>query len=193
MYSKATKSLHWLGALLIVLAFALVWTREELPKGALRTAMLEWHQWAGLLVLLILVPRVLAKFRRREGALRSLPLWQRAGAFVTETGLYVMMLVQPMLGWLLASAKGRAVALMGIPLPSLMGVDKGFAKQVADWHEIAGYVILVLVGMHVLAALYHRFWLRDDVLASMLGRWVGPKAFRPRSVTAPRAPQSTGG
>ncbi|MBN8897125.1 MAG: cytochrome b/b6 domain-containing protein, partial [Rhodospirillales bacterium] len=40
-----------------------------------------------------------------------------------------------------------------------------------ELHEVGGWAILVLVGLHVAAALYHHVLCRDDVLASML--WQG--------------------
>jgi hypothetical protein len=88
--------------------------------------------------------------------------------------------------WLGARQPERTCRRIGIALPSLATPDKAMAKQVAGLHELAGTVILVLVGLHVLASLYHRYWLRDDVLASMLGRWVGPKsADRPGAPASP--------
>ncbi len=33
---------------------------------------------------------------------------------------------------------------------------------------LANYLMLALVGLHVLAALYHYFWRRDGVLQRML-------------------------
>lgn len=142
MYSKVSRWLHWLGAVLIALAFLLAWTREELPKGALRAMMLDWHQWVGLGVLLLLVPRVLARSHARPNPVALLPFWQRAGAVAVEGSLYATMLLQPLLGWVLAGAKGRGVSLIGIPLPRLAATDKGFAEQLGEWHETLGYIIL---------------------------------------------------
>lgn len=178
MYSGPAKFLHWAAAALIAAAFALVWIREDLPKGTLRAALLDWHQWAGLLVLLGLAVRLVVRFANKPGAGSAAPAWQRFAAWIAEAALYLMMLLQPLLGWLLASLKGHEVFLLGITLPSLAAPDRELAKQVSELHDTAGTLILVLVGLHVLAALYHRFWLRDGVLASMLGQWVGPRAPR---------------
>jgi len=169
MYSFPSRLLHWSMAALIGAAFALAWMREELPKGDLRTAMLDWHQWAGLAILILLAFRVAERFRKPAPALAG-PVWQRLAARAVEGSLYVLMLVQPLLGWLQASLKGRAVSLFGSALPSLAAPDRGLAKQIGGLHETAGWVILALVALHVAATLYHRFWKHDDVLASMLGR-----------------------
>jgi cytochrome b561 len=35
-------------------------------------------------------------------------------------------------------------------------------------HELSAWVLLGLIGLHIMAALFHRFILRDEVLQSML-------------------------
>ena len=98
-----------------------------------------------------------------------MPQWQRLLAWATETGLYLLMIVQPLIGWLMANLKGHTVSLVGLPLPVLADPDRSVANQLAELHEFGGTLILVLVGLHVLAALYHHFWRRDGILVSMLG------------------------
>ena len=170
MYPLASRLTHWATAVLMVLAFSLVWLREDLPKGDLRTAMLAWHQWAGLLILVLLLPRLLARWWGTVPSLRGMPLWQRLLARGTEAGLYFLMVMQPLIGWLMTNLKGRPVSLFGLTLPTLADPDRGLAKQLAGISELGGTLILVFVGLHVLGALYHHFWRRDGVLISMLGR-----------------------
>jgi cytochrome b561 len=169
MYSLSSRLAHWATALLMVLAFSLVWLREDLPKGDLRSAMLVWHQWAGLLILALLLPRLLARWFTGVPPLSGLPVWQRTIARLTETGLYLLIVAQPLAGWLMASLKGRPVSLFGMMVPALAAPDRALAKQIEGLHELGGTLILVFVGLHVLGALYHQFWRRDGVLASMLG------------------------
>ena len=169
MYSFASRLTHWAGAVLMLLAFALVWLREDLPKGDLRSAMLLWHQWAGLLVLLLLSPRLLARWWGKVPPLAGTPPWQHLLARATEAGLYLLMVAQPLLGSLMLGLKGRDASLFGFVLPALAGPDQALAGQVKDLHELGGTLILLLVGLHVAGALYHHFWRRDGVLLSMLG------------------------
>ncbi|MBN8872698.1 MAG: cytochrome b [Rhodospirillales bacterium] len=171
MYSVASRAFHWMMAGLIGLAFALVWLREDLPKGDLRTGMLSWHMDAGLLVLALVLPRVIARLLGGTPALAHMPPWQRILARAGEGGLYLMMLLQPLMGWLAVNLSGRPVSLLGFGLPALSGPDPALRSLVAELHEVGGWAILVLVGLHVAAALYHHVLCRDDVLASML--WQG--------------------
>jgi len=48
--------------------------------------------------------------------------------------------------------------------------DDAKARQVFHWHKLAAYALIVVVGMHVGAALFHYLIRRDGVLRRM---WVG--------------------
>ncbi|MBN8903982.1 MAG: cytochrome b [Rhodospirillales bacterium] len=167
-----SRAFHWTMAGLMTLAFTLVWVREDLPKGDLRTSLLSWHMAAGLMVLALLLPRLLARLVGTTPSLEHMPRWQRMMARLGEGGLYLMMLVQPLMGWLMVNLAGRPVSLLGFGLPTLTGPDPALRSVVSELHENGGTVILVLVGLHVAAALYHHVLCRDDVLASMLWRGV---------------------
>lgn len=168
MYSFTSRLSHWAGAALMATAFLLVWLREDLQNSDLRSVMLEFHQWVGLLVLLLLLPRLLAR-RLGTAPRHVMPKWQRLLASGTETSLYLLMIVQPLIGWLMVNLKGDSISLLGLPLPVLADPDRGVAKQLGELHETGGTLILILVGLHIFAALYHHFWRRDRVLAAMLG------------------------
>ena len=48
-----------------------------------------------------------------------------------------------------------------------MQKDEAMNELIGDLHGIFPIVILVLLGIHILAALYHHFWLKDDTLRRM--------------------------
>jgi cytochrome b561 len=73
------------------------------------------------------------------------------------------------LGWANASARGWSVTLFGMaPLPPLTPVGLPAGMQAGDIHSFIGWVLLALIGLHILAALYHRLILRDRVLQRIL-------------------------
>ena len=49
-----------------------------------------------------------------------------------------------------------------------MGVNEEFSKGMSTAHELQGTILLVLISAHALAAFYHHFLRKDDVLRSML-------------------------
>ena len=75
-------------------------------------------------------------------------------------------------GWALTGAMRDpvAIALFGfIEVPQLLGSGAGSDELLEEVHEIAAYLLIALVAVHVAAALYHHFVLRDAVLLRMLG------------------------
>jgi hypothetical protein len=74
----------------------------------------------------------------------------------------------PLLGWALSNAEGKPVHLFGLTLPALVSADEDLADTLQAWHLNAAWVLLGLVSLHVAAALWHHFVLRDEVLRRML-------------------------
>jgi len=55
-----------------------------------------------------------------------------------------------------------------LPLPDLIGRDKALGKQLAELHSALNIGMLVLIGVHVCAALVHHVFHKDDILRRML-------------------------
>lgn len=163
--------LHWLTALCVVLAAALILLRDELDGRALRQWLLEGHRHVGLLVLLLFAARIALRVRHRRlapGGRHSRVVRVMAG--LTHVALYALLLAQPLLGWAMSSAAGTPVHFFGLTLPPLVGEDEDLADTLQMWHMNAAWALLVLVSLHVAAALWHHLVLRDHTLRMMLPR-----------------------
>lgn len=168
-YPKAVMVLHWLTFGLILVGVVLVLLRELIEGKPLRTWMLNAHKVIGLLVPIILFIRILfvAKYKNLL-PVNSLPKLTKLVAKAMHLTFYVALVAIPLLGWAHVNAKGQAANFLGfIPLPSLVQEDIDLAEQLADWHEWAAYTLLALVAMHVLAALWHHYFKKDNVLIAM--------------------------
>jgi cytochrome b561 len=83
--------------------------------------------------------------------------------------LYIALLLVPLLGWINASSRGWTVRLAGVvPYPPLSRTGSSFGDEMGDVHGILAWVLFALIVMHVVAALFHRFILKDHVLQRML-------------------------
>jgi cytochrome b561 len=163
--------LHWLTVLCVVTAATLILARDELDGRALRAWLLEGHRHAGLLVLLLFGARV--GLRMRYGRLQpggDHPRIVRICAGVTHAALYALLLALPLLGWAMSGAAGSDVHFFGLTLPRLVGEDEDLADALQAWHVDAAWALLVLVTLHLGAALWHHFVLRDHTLRMMLPR-----------------------
>ncbi len=169
-YTRTAKSLHWLMALIIIGLVPLGLYMHELPVSPRKLQLYSWHKWAGVTVFLLLLVRVAWRITHRPpplpGQAGSL---QHLAAHAGHLGLYLLMLATPLSGWLMSSAKGYQTVWFGVlPIPDLLGKDKVLGDQLAEAHEFLAWTLVVLIVVHVAAALKHHFIDRDDVLVRML-------------------------
>jgi cytochrome b561 len=55
-----------------------------------------------------------------------------------------------------------------LPLPDFVAVDKEFAKQIKELHEISAFALMGLALLHIGAALKHHFIDKDGLVSRML-------------------------
>lgn len=169
-YSNLMITLHWLMAVLMVLVYASIELREIFPKGSdPREAMKAFHFMLGLSVLLLILLRIYARFNALTPAINPpLTTTQALFAKVGHVALYVLMFMMPILGWLTLSAAGKPIPFFGLELPALIEENKDLAKSLKSIHETIGVLGYWLIGLHVLAAIYHHHIRKDDTLYRIL-------------------------
>jgi cytochrome b561 len=167
-YTRTAKALHWLIALLIFAVFPLGLYMHDLKLSPAKLQLYSYHKWAGVIIFLLAIVRLLWRITHRPPAL-SLPRLQQIASGAVHHLLYVLMLAIPFSGWLMSSAKGYQTVLFGIlPLPDLLAKDKELGHTLENIHASLNYLLLALVAVHIAAALKHHFIDRDQVLTRML-------------------------
>ena len=83
--------------------------------------------------------------------------------------LYLVTLLVPVSGFLRMTAKNRVTSFFGFEIPSPTGDSPGiyaFGRALhGDWMQ---YVVLALIGLHIAAALWHHFVVKDATLRRMM-------------------------
>lgn len=169
-HSPAARAMHWAGAALIVVVFAAIWVPVDENADIAGLLRLGIHRSAGVLAWLLTLARLL---RRAVGTApplpATLPALQRYGARANAAALYLLLLAQPLLGLVASQAAGDTVEPFGLfVVPALVGRNRALARACFGWHETLATALLLLIGLHVAAALYHHMVRRDGVLAGML-------------------------
>lgn len=165
-----TKMLHWSLFLLFLLQYFLVYRREYFPQNAPeKLQYILLHKSSGLLILAL---GMLMLFWRHIGTRPAMPSnmksWEIRLAKLTHGLLYIAMLLMPISGITMSSFGGYPVAFFQLfTLPSV-AKNKLYASLAHAIHVWASYIIIVIVSLHVLAALYHHFIKKDRVLTRML-------------------------
>jgi len=164
--------LHWLTAIVIALSVTLILGREWLDGEPSRQWLMDLHRFFGLSVLsLALIRLILRPALGTAQVNQGLPPLVARLAGLSHGGLYLLLVALPLLGWAQWSASGKPMQLFGVlPIPPLFGFgpDRDFAEVLGDWHARAAWLLIALVVAHALAALWHHFMRRDQVLRSML-------------------------
>ena len=170
-YSIPARLLHWIAAITIVATFFIGLTMLRVAAGPTQNRLFGWHESLGATVLALTTLRLLWRAWRRPPPLPpTTPGWIRASAPSSHMALYALMLVQPVVGWLGASAFGAVVDVFGLfHLPILLHEDKGLAALLFQIHKIGAFTLAGLVTIHVGAALFHLLIRRDGVFQRMIG------------------------
>jgi cytochrome b561 len=167
-YGSVAKALHWFIAALLAAQFAIAWTMPDIHRGTNPQGLVSLHFSLGIVVLVAATLRLLWRLRNPVPLLSAnVPLWQYRLAQAIHALLYAAILVLPLMGWANASSRGLPINFFGIvALPQMPHWPLG--RAFGELHVLTAYALLALVSLHVIAALYHHFWLRDQVLLRML-------------------------
>jgi cytochrome b561 len=180
-YGSVAMTFHWIIATLLIANLALgLWFAEFMThKDPNLFAVVQIHKSIGLTVLVLSLLRLGWRLINPVPPLpRTMGPGLRALAHTSHFLLYAFMIVIPLSGWLMVSASSIG---LGTPFFGLFHVpDAPFLSSLPraerhPYHEMFGMVhvylawaMIVLVPVHVAAALYHQFLSRDDVLKRML-------------------------
>jgi cytochrome b561 len=169
-YSRVAQALHWVTAILVLIAFLIgEGGPETRVYSAERASQLMLHESLGLAVLTIVVIRLAWRFVDRAPDEPPMPGWMNWSAAATHWLLYALLFAVPLTAIVGAWAEGHALTTYLGPIGPFGGIGShDFGAWITELHTWLGDAILWLAGLHALAALGHHFVLRDRVLVSML-------------------------
>lgn len=169
-YTAMAVVLHWLMVALLVAQYAIGWTMPAIHRDTQPETLINLHLSVGALILVLLILRLLWRLTHPvPPPPAGLPGWQNTASSLVHWLLYLLLIVVPLLGWMNASARGWSVTLFQV-VPLFPLVEKGspLGRSAGDVHVLLSYALIGVAALHILAALYHRFVLRDEVLRRML-------------------------
>jgi cytochrome b561 len=166
-----SKLMHWLAALAILVLLVHGWWMTHMTPRPERLANYAWHSALGFDLLALVVLRLLWRWVNPVPELPSdLRAWERMAVHLGHFGLYLLMFAASLTGWVLAGTMRVPVArdLFGIYVPPLMsGIARPLRNQFESAHMILAYLLAALAVVHVIGALRHHFWKKNEVLRRM--------------------------
>jgi superoxide oxidase len=171
-YSRLVRVLHWTTLLLMIAVYAAAELRGFAPDRPARVAIMQWHMALGLVIFLLVLPRIGARLARPAPPIVPPPgRLVLLAAKATHVALYVFLIVQPLLGLITAQSGERVVAipLTGLVVPDWIPNDHDLHEWTEELHVALGKIFYGVIGLHAVAALAHHFCFRDNTLRRMLG------------------------
>ena len=172
-YGLLSIGMHWLVALAVFGLFGLgLWMVELDYYSSWRHTAPELHKGIGLCLFALMLLRLLWRLVSPPPApLSSYSRLTRLGATLGHSILYLGLFAVMLAGYLISTADGRGISVFGwFEVPASI-------TSIPEQEDVAGAVhfylawgLVILAGLHGLAALKHHFIDRDTTLLRMLGR-----------------------
>jgi len=177
-YNPALVTLHWIIAILIFSTALLAMGGDD--RGGASTIagipILGVHMILGATILVLLVIRLIVRWRTQH------PEWASTGnrfldkvGEITHWALYLFTFGMTITGITLATQGNRLARTFGLASATQPGQfqpgqfrPRGFS--IGRFHGAIWFFLLLLVLLHVGAALYHQFILKDNLISRM---WYG--------------------
>lgn len=170
-FGLIAKLLHWLVAVLVFGLFGVGLYMVDLTyyDNYYQTAPFL-HKSFGILLFILMVARVLWRWMNLKPApLATHSSFEIKVAHVVHLGLYLLLLLTILSGYLISTADGRAIDFFGLfPIPSLTGNIDQLEDYAGSVHEILAWTIVVIVVLHVAGAVKHAVIDKDQTLRRML-------------------------
>jgi cytochrome b561 len=168
-FGSLTKFLHWLIFILFVTQYALVYRRGYLPEESTeKLQYLMLHKSFGVILLGLAVFMILWRHAGTRPSYISMNVVEKLLAKLTHFLLYLTMLIMPLSGIGMSLYAGYSVSVFGLALPLTLTKNEALGNALYQTHVWTSYIVLALAALHILAALYHHFLRRDEVLKRML-------------------------
>jgi cytochrome b561 len=169
-YSLVARALHWITAALVLTSIPIGIVMANIGAGPLQDSLYDLHRSIGAVIIPLILVRLGYRLTHPPLPLPDdIPPIQRFVAHATHWGLYALLILQPLVGWVATSAYRAPIVVFGLfQLPPIWPQDQPFSERLFVVHQLIGLAIACLVAAHIGAALYHHFVRKDRVLMRMI-------------------------
>ena len=168
-YGTTAKVFHWLIVALLLVQYLIGWLMPDIHRGMKPGAAMTFHVSFGLLVLILIVLRFAWRLIHPIAPESSLLPWQRLSSEAVHWLLYALVLATTVTGWLFASFRGWSMSFFYlVSMPMLAADNAAAGRTINGLHQAMEWALLVMIGIHIAAALAHIFIYRNRIMQRML-------------------------
>lgn len=166
-YGSGAVAFHWFMAPLVLAVGVLGLLHDSWPKQT-QGFWINIHGLLGLLLWVTLMARFGWRARHAPPALPAdIGAMSRKLSAAVHLGLYALLFITPVLGIVTFIWHGRILDFGLFRIGFGVHKNRVIFEPAEDIHGYLAYAIFALAGLHILAALWHQFVLRDAVMGRM--------------------------
>ncbi len=168
-------TLHWIMALAFFFMLGSGFLMEDLEQD-LKMKVFQWHKAMGILLLVAFFLRIAARFAFKIPALPDTLIdWEKMAAKAGHLGLYLLMLLMPLSGWIMvsSSSRGSPISIFGLfDWPAFPGIkgQEDLHEVAEEAHEFLAIALAALIVIHIAAVIKHAVIDKENLLPRMSWR-----------------------
>lgn len=143
-YSAVAKSLHWLMFALVLAQYVVAIAMPDIGRGTVPGTLINLHMSLGAMILVLVVVRWLWRIGHPVPlATIDLAGWEQPVARVMHSLLYVLLAVNPILGWMNTSARDWTISVFSlVTLPHLVAAHARIGMIAREVHSFLAWTLL---------------------------------------------------
>jgi cytochrome b561 len=163
------QTLHWVVVAVVAIQLYVGFKLWSLPPDDPQFGQLvAVHATSGITIFLLMAYRL---YWRKTHPVPKLPdtlsPTQKQLALATHWTLYMLLLTMPVIGYMLISSFGKPVPFFQWELPPIIGESEHMQYALQRLHAASAVMLVLVLTLHISAALRHAWALRDGVMERM--------------------------
>ena len=169
-YTGVARTLHWITAAMVLIIIPVGIIMANMEQTPLKDTLYHAHRSLGIILIPIVLYRLFYRLTHKPRPLPAdIPWLQRFAADSVHHVLYVLLVFQPIIGWVATSAYRAPILFFGtFEVPPIWPENRALSEQLFTLHRAIGIIMALLLCAHIGGALYHHFIRRDRVLLRMV-------------------------
>ncbi len=169
-YGIISQILHWVIGFFIIILLSVGFYIESLPNSPEKSNILSIHKATGVLVLMLVFVRIIWRLSNIQPSIPNSNILLAKLANINIFFLYFLMVAMPISGITSSLMSGHDISFYGIFSIKAVGSYSTIAEYAGFAHGIMAFIFVTLITLHIIAALYHHFILKDNILRRMINK-----------------------
>lgn len=168
-YGLVSRILHWLIGIMILVLLIVGFIMVDMDISDKKWEIYATHKAVGFILLLLVGLRIVWRVMDTKVLPPAdLPNKFKEAGYVTHTILYLLMFIMPISGVFMSILSGHNIDVFGFFTIEALTNDPKISKIFWNIHGYTAFIFVGIIALHFLAAMYHHFIRKDNVLIRMI-------------------------